>query len=196
MHDPELPNDPVAAIEAACAHADVPLRGARVHVQGLGEVGARVAVALAGRGADVAGWDVDAGARERAAASGIAVVDAPDLLVRPCDVAVPCALGGAVDDAVARELRCRVLVGAANNLLARPGLASRLAERGIVHVPDFVANAGGVVRGALAHLGHPDPDAEVDAIGERTARLLDEAARRGVTPMEAARATVEAALNA
>ncbi len=184
----------VAAIEAACAHAGVDLPRARVRVQGLGEVGLRVAQMLGRRGADVAGWDVDAAARERAARAGVRVVDDPDVLLEACEVAVPCALGGAVDARVVEALRCRVLAGAANNVLEHEALADRLHERGIVHVPDFVANAGGVVRGALAWLGHPRPDAEVDAIGRRTAALLAESARRAVAPLRVARERVEAAL--
>ena len=46
------------------------------------------------------------------------------------------------------RLRCEIVVGAANNQLAEPADADRLAARGILYVPDYVANAGGVIDGA------------------------------------------------
>ena len=63
----------------------------------------------------------------------------------PCDVLAPCALGGAVDRGNVEALRCRIVCGSANNLLAEEFLAERLRERGILCAPDFVANAGGLI---------------------------------------------------
>ena len=50
-----------------------------------------------------------------------------------------------IDDAIARSLDCRVIAGAANNPLTSRAVARTLHERGIVYVPDFLANCGGLI---------------------------------------------------
>lgn len=61
-----------------------------------------------------------------------------------CDLLVPAALGGAITAEVAERLQARIVVEAANGPVT-PGGDGALAERGIVVVPDVLANAGGVV---------------------------------------------------
>ena len=80
-------------------------------------------------------------ARRREAAPSAEAVLAPEL-----DVLAPCAAGGMIDDAMARSIDCRVVAGAANNPLAgRRRGRPPLAERGILYVPDFLANCGGLI---------------------------------------------------
>ena len=102
--------------------------------------------------------DID---RDRAAALGVALVDPATAHAVECDVFAPCALGGVLDAGHIAELRCRAVVGAANNQLATPASADLLAERGIVYAPDYVVNAGGIIsvaeelRGGEASSGSP-----------------------------------------
>lgn len=82
------------------------------------------------------------------------------------------------------RLRARIVAGAANNILARALHADRLHEAGIFCVPDFVINAGALVRGALFHLeGRLEP---VPAIGTRIGRaatgLFERARAEGIVP--------------
>lgn len=154
--------------------------GARtVVVQGLGAVGMGVARRLAERGARVLGADlaverVEAAAREL----GVVPVDAGGALATRCDVFAPCALGGLLHDLTVQRLRCRAVVGAANNVLARPLVGDRLHERGILYAPDFVVNAGALVRGVLFHVdGRREP---VDAIGARIEAVLESVLSRAV----------------
>ncbi|MDQ4142258.1 MAG: glutamate dehydrogenase [Actinomycetota bacterium] len=67
-----------------------------------------------------------------------------ELLTLAVDVLVPAALGGAVDDLNASKLRCRVLVEGANGPVS-PEADAILNDRGVLIVPDILANAGGVV---------------------------------------------------
>ncbi|MEU7816052.1 Glu/Leu/Phe/Val dehydrogenase dimerization domain-containing protein [Pseudonocardia sp. NPDC049154] len=138
----------VAAVRAAVREAGRPgLAGLRILVQGLGAVGLRVAELVVAAGARLLVADVDP-ARVAAAAglAGAVEVVAPEAVTRtPCDVLVPGAVGGLIDLGVARELPCRIVVGAANNVLADPAAADVLAARGVVVAPDFVANAGGAI---------------------------------------------------
>ena len=102
---------------------------------------------------------------------------------------VPCALGGVLRPGTVPELRCRWVVGSANNQLSDDAVADLLAERGIGYVPDFIANAGGLMAVA-EQLNGWDPDrvaARVDGIGPLVAELIAEARARGETTLRAAR---------
>jgi glutamate dehydrogenase/leucine dehydrogenase len=68
-------------------------------------------------------------------------------------VFAPCGPPGIIDLDVAEELACTVVCGAANNPLALPSVAQALADRGILYVPDFLANAGGLIYLAGARRG-------------------------------------------
>src|SRR5690606_430576 len=76
---------------------------------------------------------------------GVAVVEPSRAHMVDCDIWSPCALGAVLSASTIPALRCLAVVGAANNQLASTDDDGRLAERGIVYVPDFVANAGGVI---------------------------------------------------
>jgi len=177
----------LAAIRAGCDHAGIQLDGCAVAVQGLGAVGAELARRLLRAGATVVGTDVDRDACNRSASEGVRILSPDRFVETPCDVLSPCALGGAISPHNVGKLRARVIAGAANNVLAHPSVADSLEERGIICVPDFVANGGGVIRGAWVHLrGTPGSDEELDAIYDRVRDTLADAAARATTPLASA----------
>lgn len=71
-----------------------------------------------------------------------------------CDVLVPCALGGILTHEMARTVQCRIICGAANNQPASDEVAKTLANRGVVYVPDFIANAGGLMYATAVEMHH------------------------------------------
>ena len=80
-----------------------------------------------------------------------------EILYTPCDVLSPCALGGVIDGHVAAKLRCPIVCPGANNVLDDPDEdAVILKSRGILYVPDFIANAGGVIHLAGLYVGYPE----------------------------------------
>jgi len=180
----------LAAIEAAASASGIGnLEDLRVLVQGVGHVGESLALRLAARGARVLVADVDAGRAERVAKETGGVVVPPDAVSStPCDVLAPCAAARVVDERNVGSLPCRAVVGAANDILARRGLHRHLVERGVVYVPDFVSNAGGVIQIHAIRAGWDEQTTEraVLRIGERVADLLAKAASSGLTPLEAA----------
>jgi glutamate dehydrogenase/leucine dehydrogenase len=138
----------VAAIGAAWeADTGSPsLDGVRAVVQGVGKVGAAVAGMLAAEGARLAVGDaMPARAEAVAAWTGADLIAPGEALGCPCEFLVPCAVGGVLRPEVVPDLRCRWVVGAANNQLSDDSVAARLAEHGIGYVPDFIANAGGLI---------------------------------------------------
>jgi glutamate dehydrogenase/leucine dehydrogenase len=180
-----------AAIESAVrVRLDRPgLEGVRVGVQGVGQVGARLVGLLADAGAIVSVADLDA---ERAiavaGAYGATAQPLEGFLEQDVEVLAPCALGGAIDAATVPRLRAPVVAGAANNPLADAEVATLLAERGILYVPDFVANCGGIIDVGAEALGLPEArrDELLEEAFRRTHRLLGEAASKKRMPIELA----------
>ena len=158
-----------AALEHVDGAVDWPRR--RVVVQGLGAVGSLLARSLVEAGARVVASDVDQDKAERVASElGLELVDPTRELDVPCDVFAPCALGGLLHDLSVPRLRCKIVAGGANNVLAKPAHGDSLHERGILYVPDFVINSGALIRGAHFHLeGRRLP---VQEIGERIRGVL------------------------
>ena len=114
----------------------------------------------------------------------------PDaVLTTPCDVLSPCATGGVLSDATIRGLACHAVVGAANNQLATPEDAARLAARDILYAPDYVANAGGVIwLAGYETLGWDNAQmrARLAGIEQTLEEIFTSAADTGVTTAEAA----------
>ncbi|HKH41286.1 MAG TPA: Glu/Leu/Phe/Val dehydrogenase dimerization domain-containing protein [Solirubrobacterales bacterium] len=189
-----------SALRASCKHryGTDDLAGRRVTVIGLGHVGSRLAERLAADRAELAVSDIDPKKRALAERLGARWLDPADAVTAECDVLAPCALGGAIDRDNVERLRCEVVCGAANNVLAERSLADRLAERGILYAPDFIANAGGLISvyGELHGLDRDRQGALVDGIGVALLRVFEAAEARSVTPAEAARALAEERLDA
>jgi glutamate dehydrogenase/leucine dehydrogenase len=175
----------LASIRAAAAERQRTLDGLHVAVQGLGEVGYRLARMLRQAGARLTVADVDAGRAERAAAELEASIVAPDAVYDvEADVFSPNAAGGIINDATLPRLRCRAVAGAANEQLAEPRHGDALHERGILYGPDYVVNAGGLLS-LLFELGETDEEGvrrQVEAIGGRLAEMWARARREGVAP--------------
>ncbi|MGA8369295.1 MAG: Glu/Leu/Phe/Val dehydrogenase dimerization domain-containing protein [Acidimicrobiales bacterium] len=178
-----------AGIEAALSCAGLELAGAHVVVQGAGHVGADLAKRLALAGCRVSVADVDA-TRAGAIARDVGgrVVDPAGAVATPCDVLAPCALAKVIDTSTVDALRCRIVAGGANDVLASHDLAAALAHRGIVYVPDFVINAGGVIQIHARRSGWgPDKlEGSLLAIGDRVARIVHDADRTARTPVAVA----------
>ncbi len=140
----------------------IPMQGARFTIQGFGNVGSHTARLLAEDGALIVavgdghgavrnpeGLDVPAlleHAKRTGSVRGFAggvPCSAEELLTTECEVLVPAALGGVIDKDVATELRARVVLEAGNAPTTPEG-DEVLERRGVLVVPDILANAGGV----------------------------------------------------
>jgi leucine dehydrogenase len=189
-----------AAIRASAEHryGSDDLAGRRVTVVGLGHVGSRLAERLASDGAVLGLSDIDPAKREFAERLGARWLEPADAITADCELLAPCAMGAAIDAQNVERLRCEIVCGAANNVLADRSLAGGLAERGILYAPDFIANAGGLINvyGELHSLDRERLDSLVDGIGEALRRVFELAEERSVTPLEAARAVAEERLDA
>ena len=114
------------------------------------------------------------------------------------DVLAPCALGAVLDATTIPRLRCAAVCGSANNQLAEPEDARRLADRGILYAPDYVVSSGGIINIAEELVGYDRAraTARLAAIGATTSEVLADADRLGITTVEAADRLAERRLQA
>jgi leucine dehydrogenase len=186
-----------AALGSVFDKAEV--RDRTVLVEGVGNVGSRLAELLATDGARLLIADLDQSRAEKIANRlGATVVDPGRVASTPCDVYAPCAVGATINRDSIPSLRCRIVAGAANNQLGEHADAQRLDERGILYVPDFVINAGGAIAFAQIEEGATAPEElhpAVDRIGTSVSELLTEAAERSETPVAAANRRAEELLS-
>jgi len=152
----------VYCLQEACDLLEIPLQGARVVVQGFGNVGSVTAALLHRLGARVVavsdsrggiyaanGLDiprVSAHRQRTRTVTGFAEAEPitnAELLTLPCDILVPAALECQITDGNAGKLSCRILAEGANGPTA-PEADVILRERGIFVIPDILCNAGGV----------------------------------------------------
>lgn len=187
----------LAAIEAAAAlrWGSRDLTDRHVVIAGVGKVGSALTHHVLAAGARVTITDV----RAEAVAAVIAAVspqDAHRVTVGDtarahaikCDVFAPCALGAVLSATTIAELRCEIVAGAANNQLATDEDGARVAARGILYVPDYVANAGGVINIAEEAAGYDRDRAwqRIAGIGTTVTEILTSATTQGITTAEAA----------
>ena len=175
------------------------MAGRHIVISGLGQVGGRLARALAAAGAQLTVTDVNLDKRELAEELGAEWVPVAVAHRVQADLFVPCALGGVLTPQVIGELNVLGVVGAANNQLASPEGAAELDARGILWAPDFVVNSGGVIYLAFASEAGADLDAiaaRVDAIGGTVATIFTDAREQGITTLAAAELLAAARLDA
>lgn len=161
------------------------LAGLTVAVQGAGNVGGDLCRRLAHAGARLIIADPNPVHCDRMRAIPNAeIVDVREITLARADIFAPCALGGALTADTARNLKAKLVCGAANNQLAARDVADLLLERGITYVPDYVVNAGGIISVSAEYLGEDESDVEsrVSQIAPRAAALLARAVREGRSP--------------
>ena len=191
----------LAALRATCDYLDGPtdLGGRSFAVVGLGHVGADVAGRLAATGARLVVSDIDPDARRLADQLGAVWAEPDEALTADVDVLVPAALGGVLTPELVPRLRCRAIVGPANNQLATPSVAELLREQDVLWAPDYVASAGGIVHAIATELYREPQEtvaARIDQIGSTLTDLYRAAAAAGQTPAVAAEQLVAARLKA
>jgi glutamate dehydrogenase (NAD(P)+) len=150
-------------LQAAAPELDFKLEGARVAIQGFGNVGSWAARILHRMGCKiVAVSDVQGGIhdgdgmdipmllkhynqnRTMAGFPGCDPLEPGELLTLDCDILIPAAIGGVIDAEVAERIKAPVVVEAANHPVT-PGGDVVLERRGVIVLPDLLVNAGGVI---------------------------------------------------
>ena len=124
------------------------LEGKKIAVQGAGNVARYLVGHLSKEGAETIITDIydEKVAQVVAENKNVSVVEPDEIYDVDCDVFSPAALGGSVNDNTIDRIKAKIVAGAANNQLKDElRHAQGLKERGILYVPDYVINAGGLI---------------------------------------------------
>ena len=185
-----------AALEFVDGNSE--LKDRCIAIQGTGSVGSHLCRMLAREGAQLILCDLD----DKACGllcdeTGARQVSPETIHAQKCDVLAPCALGGVINENTIQELRCRIIAGGANNILASERHGDMLEEMGIVYVPDYVSNAGGVIFVAdqLDGLDRDRVAAKVDKIRQTSYNILSKAQSENIPTYRAADAIAEERMN-
>jgi valine dehydrogenase (NAD+) len=144
------------------------LAGRTVGVEGVGKVGRELIALLLADGAEVCATDVNDAALQRVSIDHPSVRLLSSVAAAPVDVYAPCALGATLTATSAETIEAKLICGAANNQLATADVEQALDRRGITWVPDFVANAGGLIQ-----VGGELQDADPAAVEDDVTRIFD-----------------------
>lgn len=185
----------MGVFQAMKAARGKPLKGARVAVQGLGSVGMRLCRLMHADGARLVVADVDAVRTVEARREfGAEVVSVERIHQVEADVFSPNALGAVLNVDSIPELQAPLVCGGANNQLGCGEDGVELFRRGIMYVPDYVANAGGIINVMAEYLGESAASVEsrVRAIGGRVGDILVQSKAEQRPPHEVADAMARA----
>lgn len=150
-----------------------------VTVSGLGKVGYKLANMLFHRGVTLTIADILPETTQRFKSDHCDWVHevTPDNAHKiSCDVFSPCALGNIINNKTRSELGCAVIIGSANNQIDNIGTNSWLFHNGIDYIPDYLANAGGVIATDHEIIGTEDYnliESDVKIIGDRVRDISD-----------------------
>ncbi|MGQ0658300.1 MAG: Glu/Leu/Phe/Val family dehydrogenase [Chromatiales bacterium] len=199
----------LVGMEQAARHLRIPLSKLSIAIEGYGKVGRSLATVLDKANVRVVAISTRLGAiynpkglnvvqlNQCVAEHGDGAVDLypeADRIERealpelPVDVLCPCARHDSIHSSNAARIKARVICPGANNPVT-PEAERLLFERGVLCLPDFVTNCGGVLGGAMEYAALSKSQTETfipQHVGPRIAALLDEAGRRQVLPREIA----------
>jgi glutamate dehydrogenase (NAD(P)+) len=198
--------------DVALEYCDFDLNNARIVVQGFGAVGLHTARFLTDKGAVLVGAADSRGAIHNADGLDVARLceikadggslgeyvdatrlDRDEIIDIECDIWIPAARPDVIHEKNVHRLKTKLVIEGAN-IPITPGAEALLAEKGILCVPDFIANAGGVICAAMEYHG-ANEGSVLQTIEEKLRRntrlVLEDAARRRILPREA---SVELAL--
>ena len=177
-----------------------------VSVQGLGSVGYDLCRLLHNDGAVLFATDTRSEVTNAAAAEfeRLTIVGLDEIFDVQADIFAPCALGAQINDNTVPRLKTDIVAGAANNQLATMAHGDALEQRGILYVPDYVINAGGVIAVAYEYFSRSGRNPfsypltreammdHVGRIGPTVTRIIERAEADGVTTAVAADREAEA----
>ena len=192
--------------DVAREYCDLDLQGARLVVQGFGAVGMHTARFLTARGAVLVGaadsrgaihnpdgldvarlCEIKAGGGALGEYADATTLERDAVIDIECDIWIPAARPDVINEDNVHRLKTKLVVEGAN-IPITPGAEARLAEKGILCVPDFIANAGGVICAAMEYHGASEGTV-MQAIEEKLRRntrlVLEDATTRKLLPREA-----------
>lgn len=196
----------VQAILAALEHLKLSLSDARVAIEGFGKVGGAIGELLGRLGARVVAIATKHGGLHHP--EGLSIerllalrdprnhawieryaeaerITPEDLYKLPVDVLIPCAGPWMINESNVDRIQAKAVVPAANIPATRP-IQERLEARGILYLPDFICNAGGILANTLEWRGFGPSEIERffrEVLAAKIAYVLERAVSLGESPV-------------
>jgi leucine dehydrogenase len=160
------------------------LTGKKIAIQGVGHVGEVLVDLLTKEGSKIFITDIyEDRIKDVASKYTVEVVDKDAIYDLDVDIYAPCALGATINDETLYRLKCNIIAGCANNQLKDEQIhGDECLKRGIVYVPDFLINAGGVINIATEVNGAYNKawaTAQTETIYEKTLTVLNTSLSQG-----------------
>ncbi len=167
------------------------LAGKKVLIQGVGEVGGHLANYLNKEGARIIISDITYDAMKRVLdrIPQAEIIRPENVISYPCDIFSPCAFGGVITKENIDNLKCRIIAGAAYDVLESDDLAEILHERGILCAPDFLISAGELFQSAdrLQPISLEESLSRAEKIYDLMLAVIDISKKENISPLKAAR---------
>jgi len=154
------------------------LEGLHIAIQGAGHTGYHLAKECHQLGASITQCDIKQSALQRCIDEfGVKPVTPDQIYTVPCDIFAPCAFGGILNNQTIGKLTARIVAGTANSQLANRYCGELLHQRDILYAPDFVINAGGLIRVATLydHVNPQKADQQIMQLYNTTLALFERA---------------------
>jgi leucine dehydrogenase len=128
-------------------YGTIDLSGKKVAIKGLGKVGMELGRLLDEEGAELVVTDIDEKKVTEALSrfKKVSVASAETIHAAEVDIFAPCALGKDIRPETRDSINAKIVCGSANNQLATKEDGEFLLGKGIVYVPDYIANGGGLI---------------------------------------------------
>jgi leucine dehydrogenase len=156
------------------------LENVHVAISGIGKVGGKLAKLLSKKKAKITVASINNELiKKLKSVINITEVPPQDLFKTKCDIISPCALGGAINESNKNQLKCRAIVGAANNQLENSTLGEWLIKNNIIYSPDYLVNSGGVIAIA-SEINKTENllEKQLEKIGNRLKFVLEESKKK------------------
>jgi leucine dehydrogenase len=165
------------------------LDGLTIAIQGVGSVGSKLADYLMQEDVELVTSDLNydrlKSVQDRYPQTKI--VKPEDIMFVECDILSPCALGPVITRKNISDLKCKIIAGAAYNLLEDQKLCQELYKKGILVAPDFVINAGEMflTEDQFKILSKEQALASARKIYDMMAKVIARSKKENVSPYEA-----------
>lgn len=164
------------------------LSGKKIVIQGYGRTGKQIARFVKEDGAQVVVTDVLEEKIAEAVKDGCETIPNNQIYSEPCDILAPCAVGAVINSVTAGKFQCQIIAGSANNQLLNDEDDVLLKKRGILYVPDFIINVGGIIDVSEEYQGYKREKVlrKTENIYDRVLEILKTAQENDISTNQAA----------
>ena len=160
------------------------LNESTVAISGVGKVGSKLSKLLFDKNANLIVSNIGRKSIDQLKKDKISFVesDINSIFEHRCDIISPCALGGVINSETKKKLKCKAIIGAANNQLDNQETALWLKEHNIFYAPDYLVNSGGVIAISCEINNSEDTlDDQLNKISDKVLLLLKESKKSSLS---------------